>query len=161
MTVSYWLGLDFDDKMSHWKDVTEGEREHFQREHAKGKELGLAEISRSYEKVLSEETYFFETLRNQMLLRLFLEKNKIPYVFTWAADNCITDNMKSSNPYIEAFKSMIEDANWTKNIRQGFVEWANQRGYPIGSTKHPLEEAHTAFAQEFVIPLFSELIKEH
>jgi hypothetical protein len=156
VTVSHWHGLDFDTQVSMWK-LTEGEREFFKRQHEHHETIGIAEVSRTYHKVLSGETYTMETLKSQLMLRLFLEKNNVPYIFTWACNDCILDNMRTKNGDILAFKELLSDVKWP-TIKKGFVEWAQDGRYPVGGTNHPLEAAHWDYAQEVVIPQFMSTV---
>ena len=161
MTLSQFHGLSFEDRFStkHGWKLSENFKEFkYRQEYNMLETTGIRELGRIYYTMLDDDMFMIETLKSQLLLKLFLEKNNIKYLFTWACNNCIADKMPIRNDDVNLLRSMISDANWVTDINLGFVEWSGGRKYPIGQTLHPLEEAHLAYAQEIIIPQFTSIV---
>ena len=105
------------------------------------------------------ETYM--SWKSIIWLQNFLEKKKIPFMFTLADNSLFYDEFKhhkDQDPFMKALHGEIDLTKWfTFGERMmGFNQWALLNDYPRGTT-HPLDEAHRD-AVQLMLPTFNELI---
>ena len=111
---------------------------------------GLGDISRIYEKYLDNTFYLMESLRNIVLLKSYLESKNIKYFFLKAANIGIDDQKDYYDVYSRSFKKIVDEANWV--TAPYFCDWAKVKKYAIGPSNHPLEDAHAAYTEQYIVP---------
>jgi hypothetical protein len=118
--------------------------------HEWDEDAGLGDISRIYEKYLDNTFFLMESLRNIAFLMSYLESKNIKYFFLKAANIGIDDQKNYYDVYSRSFKKIIDKANWIP--APYFCDWAKVKKYKIGPANHPLEEAHAAYTEQYIIP---------
>lgn len=149
-TVSGHHSLSFEEKMKNFGlEMNDNRVEFFKFSHKTDELAGAGEISRCNLKFMSDVLYLIESLKSLLLLKYYLESNNINYFFIKASDDINIDNTYG-DPYCEAFKQIADSANWLSI--PNFYTWAKNNNFKIGFANHPLEEAHQAYAEQFIIP---------
>lgn len=92
----------------------------------------------------------YESLKNILFAHELLKNRNVKFISTCLDTQIINEefvndyfdyNNKSLD--VRTIISLVkDDLSWFNN--HGFVDWANTHNFPLGKTKHPLEEAHQA-----------------
>lgn len=143
------------------KKVLKNKNVDINREHLKvlrkNQDLGINDFARTFFKHTgSEYTELYSTLKEIVFLQCYLEKRKIPYIFTSSDSNLFDKEYFSLKNPDETITTLYNEINWhhwfkfpttNKNFSgHGFYTWAIENKYPIGVT-HPLEESHQVAAE--------------
>jgi len=138
------------------------------------KATGIHEFAKSFYKNVGSGSYWetYTSLKEIVLLQNFLEQYKIPYLFTCADVNLISNPIINENPdsSIAVLYDQINFDNWFLfpagdpakpdqiPFPRGFYQWAIENKYPVGTT-HPLEDAH-ADAAKLIQEKFDAMVKK-
>jgi hypothetical protein len=147
--VSHWHQLNFEDKIAaHGYEMDAGRLKFYKNEHAEFERTGITDISKSVSKYVSQDYYFYETVKCMLLLKLYLEQNNIDYFFFTACENVEFSNLITQDTQIKIFNNLAKQANWIE--APSFYKWAKDNNYKIGGAMHPLEEAHQDYFDKFI-----------
>jgi hypothetical protein len=146
LTISSWHGLSFEDKMILFGKMDEGKYDFFLKQHNEFDTIGVNKISQTYNAYMSDDYYYYETFKSMVLLKSYLELNKISYYFLKTTDV----EIKTQNPYVISFQALSKTANWLN--APPFYDWAKEKKFEIGHGNHPLEAAHESYFDEFIKP---------
>lgn len=151
-TISGWHSFSIKDKLKNWGEISEGTKIFVERQHIEFEKVGIPAISKVTTDFLHDDQYYIDTLRSQILLKDYLETRKIPYIFLPACDNVMLKNIRTDDSYVNLLKEISSHANWINEPLNGFVQWATNNNYKIGPTGHPMEPAHLAYAENYIMP---------
>ena len=152
-TISQWHTLDFEEKMELWGKVDEARRSFVARQHEEFQQVGVTDISIAITKHVTDDYYFAETLRSQILLRDYLTRKAVPYFYLPACDNVVLDRIETKDAYVKTLIADAKTANWVPEpVRRGFVQWAMVNDYKIGFGNHPLQPAHKDYFEKYILP---------
>jgi hypothetical protein len=147
--ISSWNGLSFDDKMISFGKLTQGKYDFFLKQHNNLETIGVNKISQAYNEFIDNDYYYYETFKSMVLLKSYLELNKIPYYFLKTTEF----EIKTQNPYVISFQALSKTANWIE--APPFYNWAKENNFEIGYGNHPLETAHESYFKEFIMPIMN------
>jgi len=150
-TVGNYHAFTFEEKLSLMGGYQNEEQlQRHKRSHEWDEAAGLGDISRIYQQYIDNTFYLMESLKSMLLIKSYLESKNIDYFFLKAANIHMDDQKNYYDPYVRSFKTMIDTANWLPSPY--FCDWSNTNKYKIGPANHPLEEAHAAYTDKFIIP---------
>lgn len=118
---------------------------------------GLTSFSENYFKHVGHNIFWqqFVSLKEILLLKLWLEAKNIPFYFTLAHTDLLMIHNDAPD-IVKKLKSDIADVIHTFD-GLGFDQWAKIKKFPYGAS-HPLEEAHAAAADYILQKITDEKI---
>lgn len=147
-TASNFHSFTFEEKSAIFnKDNDPSVNKWLETSHNECEETGIAAISRNFVKYMDDTFYVMNTLKSMMLLRYYLEFNNIDYFFIKAVD---TLHYGTQDPYCSTFRNIVNGAKWL-NVPD-FKDWAEAHNFNKGSGGHPLDEAHLAYSEQYILP---------
>lgn len=138
----------------------------------RAKQTGVADFCDMFYRHVGSSEYWeiYTSLKEIVLLQLYLNSKNIPYMFT-CADNVLFENqaVESKDIVISSLYNQLDFSKWfmfpegtavgDTTTPRGFYQWAIENKYPVGVT-HPLEQAHND-AAELIQEKFNELVKKN
>lgn len=96
----------------------------------------------------------YSSLSSFLLIQEYLDKRKIPFIFTTADHNPLRRHF-SQQP-IRSIESLIKNIDWNRwhwidpnHEEDGFYAWG-KRNYQVGPKGHPLDPAHAKLCQDML-----------
>ena len=112
----------------------------------------------------------YNTLRAILILQTYFRQKQITYMFTLADNNAIGVYNDSMDINLKILWNMIDwspwyffpkaQESWLTTTPRGFYQWAVENKYNIGTTQHPLIDAHND-AANLMKEKFDEMVKKH
>lgn len=128
----------------------------------RAKQTGTYDFAKAYYKHVGSSEYWetYSTLKEIVYLQNYLKVNSIPFMFTCASTEFLSNfTINSNDPHIMALYKQLDFEQWALFGDKGFWQWAMDNKYRMGTT-HPLEEAHRD-AATLLQGKFNELVKTH
>ena len=108
-------------------------------------------LAKLYYKDLQSE--YCDKLTTLMSIRLSidtLKQKEYPFIMTYM-DDLMFDSTYNTSAAINELQDYIRPY-MTRFDNMNFLEWSKKKGYPIGISSHPLEQAHAA-AADYILEL--------
>lgn len=148
MCVINWTWIDrfdFVDRISEeWKSVLPADETNYSKNY--------------YRYFYSQYRDMLSNLLNAIAVIDFLEQHDIPFMMTTIDDLWFGDILESwHDPTAVKWLQARLDPHVYNFKGKNFLDWAHDNGYPVSSTLHPLEQAHTA-AADLMQPIIESIL---